>query len=163
MKSITRIAAAAFLASVVAFSASPAAAQFGVRAGYSFTPDQVVLGAHYMIPVGTSGLNVIPSAEVAFGDDAFTIYGNGDLVYRFAAGTSVKPYLGGGISYVSYDPDDIEIDGETIEVDSSSDVAFTAIGGAWFNAGGSTPWFLEGKIGLDDKSPDVKLMVGVGL
>ncbi len=162
MKSFTRIVAAAFLASVVTFAASPASAQFGVRAGYSFTPDQVVLGAHYMLPIGTSGLHLIPSAEVAFGDDAFTIYGNGDLVYRFNAG-SVKPYLGAGASFVSYDPDDVEIAGETFDVESSSDVAFTALGGAWFNAGGSTPWFLEGKIGLDDNSPDVKLMVGVGL
>ncbi len=162
MKSLTRIAAAAFLTSVVAFSASPASAQFGVRAGYSFTPDQVVLGAHYMLPIGTSGLHLIPSAEVAFGDDAFTIYGNGDLVYRFNAG-SVKPYLGGGVSVVNYDPDDIEVLGETVDVESDTEVAFTALGGAWFNAGGSTPWFVEGKIGLDDKSPDVKVMVGVGL
>lgn len=163
MKFLTRTAAVAFFASVALFSASPASAQFGVRAGYSFEPDQVVLGAHYMIPLGASGLHFVPSAEVAFGDSLFTIYGNGDLIYRFSAGGSVKPYLGGGVSVVNYDPDDVEVDGVTIEGESETEVGFSALGGAWFNAGGSTPWFIEGKVGLDDKTPDVKLMVGVGL
>jgi len=163
MKFLSRIAAAALFASVVVLSASPASAQFGVRAGYSFTPDQVVLGAHYMIPLGASGLHFVPSAEVAFGDDAFTMYGNGDLIFRFSAGGSVKPYLGGGVSVVSVDPDDTEVNGATIKGETKTDAAFTALGGAWFNAGGSTPWFIEGKFALDDHSPDVKVMVGVGL
>jgi hypothetical protein len=163
MKFLSRIAAAALFASVVVLSASPASAQFGVRAGYSFSPDQVVLGAHYMIPLGASGLHFVPSAEVAFGDDAFTMYGNGDLIFRFAAGGSVKPYLGGGASVVNIDPDDIEVNGVTTKGESNTEVGFSALGGAWFNAGGSTPWFIEGKVGLDDKVPDVKVMVGVGL
>ena len=122
-----------------------------------------MLGAHDMIPLGTSGLHFVPSAEVAFGDELFTIYGNGDLIYRFSAGGSVKPYLGGGVSAVNYDPDDVEVDGVTIKGESETEVGFSALGGAWFNAGGSTPWFIEGKVGLDDKTPDVKVMVGVGL
>ena len=163
MKAFARIASASLFAAVVAFSASPAAAQFGVRAGYSFNPDQVVLGAHYMVPIGTSGLHFVPSAEVAFGDSLFTLYGNGDLVYRFSAGGSVKPYLGGGVSVVNRDPDDVEVAGVTVKRESKTEVGFSALGGAWFNAGGSTPWFIEGKFGLDDKTPDVKVMVGVGL
>lgn len=165
MKTFVRFASASLLALVVGLAASPASAQFGVRAGYSFEPNQVVLGGHYMIPIGTSGLHFIPSAEVGFGDELFTLQANGDLTYRFESSGSVKPYLGGGITVANYDPDDVDVPdgGEDINVDSETEVGFNAIGGAWFNATGSTPWFLEGKVGLVDEVPDFKVMVGVGL
>ena len=111
-----------------------------------------MLGGHYMIPIGTSGLHFVPSAEVAFGDDAFT-----HLRQRRPG----LPLLGRRQRQAvprrrrlvrQLDPDDETVDGVTIEGESETDAAFTALGGAWFNATGSTPWFIEGKFGLDDKT-----------
>jgi hypothetical protein len=155
MKFLTRIAAAAFFASVVALSASPASAQFGVQAGYSFEPDQVVLGGHYTIPLGESGLRFVPGAEVAFGDDFFTIYANGDVHYLFNTSGGVRPYIGAGATWASYDPD---VEG----AETFDEFGANAIGGLWLNTKGSTPWFLEGKFGLTDEMADVKIMAGLG-
>ncbi len=155
MKSLTRIAAAAFVATVVALSASPASAQFGVRAGSSFEPDQVVLGGQYRIPVAEA-LVFQPSAEVGFGDELFTINLNGDLHYTFNTTGGVRPYIGAGATFASYDPD-------AEGADSQTEFGATAIGGIWLNSTGSTPWFLEGTFGLTDEMPDFKVMVGLGL
>jgi len=156
MKSLTRFAVAGVLAAAAFAVASPASAQFGVRAGYSFEPDQVVLGAHYSIPVSAPSLYFIPSGEVAFGDELFTLNANGDLVYRFSTSGSVKPYVGGGVTLAMYDPD-------AEGADSQTEFGANALGGIWLNTEGSTPWFIEGKFGLTDEVPDFKIMAGLGL
>jgi hypothetical protein len=158
MKTFARGAAVYLAAAVLVLVAGNASAQtttWGPRAGMSFDPDQIVLGAHVQLPIATS-LYIVPSADLAFGDDAFTIGLHGDLAYRFATEGSVKPYVGGGFSYYSFDPDQ-----EGAE--SVSETGVGALGGVWLNANGSTPFFVEGKLYFSDPMPDFKVMAGVNL
>ena len=158
MKATARLTALFFAAAVVVLATAPASAQttaWGPRAGMSFNPDQVVLGAHVQIPVATS-LYLVPNADLAFGDDVFTIGLHGDLSYRFAGETSVRPYVGGGFSYYNYD-----VDSEG--VDSQSETGVGVLGGVWLNANGTTPFFIEGKLYFSDSMPDFKAMAGVNL
>ena len=155
MKSIARGTALLLAATALVLSASQASAEttWGPRAGMSFNPDQIALGAHLQFPIA-SNLYLVPNADIAFGDDLFTIGLHGDLAYRFASEGSIKPYLGGGLSWYSYSPD---------EGDSQSEAGVGVLGGVWFNANGSTPFFVEGKLYFSDQMPDFKLMAGVNL
>ena len=157
MKPILRTASLTVAAIAALVVAAPASAQttWGPRAGMSFNPDQIALGAHVQLPVATS-LYIVPSADVAFGDDLFTISLNGDLEYKFASSGSVKPYVGGGFSYFSFDPD-------TEGFDSVDETGVSALGGLWLNANGATPFFIEGKLFFSDHLPDFKVMAGVNL
>jgi hypothetical protein len=96
----------------------------------------------------------VPSFDIAFGDDAFTIGLHGDLDYRCDVEGSVKPYVGAGFSYYNYDPD---------EGDSNSETGVNILGGVWLNSDSSTPFFVEGKFGLSDSMPDFKVMAGINL
>lgn len=135
-------------------STTSAQTSWGPRAGFSLSPDQFVVGFHAMIPVG-SGLYVVPSGDVGFGDSSFTWSLNGDLQYRFSTSGSVKPFIGGGVTYFNLDPD-------TEGVDTFSEFGGGILGGVWLNTNGSTPFFLEGKVGLGDV-PDFKFMAGLNL
>ena len=161
MKTIVRATAlfAATAALVLGAGASSADTAWGPRAGLSFNPDQIALGAHVSLPVATN-LYLVPNADVAFGDNAFTIGLHGDLAYRFSGESSVKPYVGGGFSYYNYDVDTPEgFEGD----DSFSETGVGILGGVWLNANGSTPFFVEGKLYFSDSMPDFKLMAGVNL
>ena len=157
MKATTRVTALFFAAAALALPAGHAMADvtWGPRAGLSFNPDQIVLGAHVQIPVATR-LYLVPNADLAFGDNLFTIGLHGDLAYRFATDSSVRPYLGGGLSYYNYDPD-------TQGASSASETGVSVLGGVWLNANGSTPFFIEGKLYFSDRMPDFKAMAGVNL
>jgi hypothetical protein len=155
MKTFARGTVLLFAAAVFVLAAGPASAEtsWGPRAGMSFSPDQIALGAHVRIPVATN-LSIIPNADIAFGDDLFTIGLHGDLTYSFSAGSSLRPYLGGGFSFYNYDPDNGE---------GNSETGVSALGGIWLNADGSTPFFIEGKLYFSDNMPDFKLMAGVNM
>ena len=155
MKAITRGTALFFTAAVLVLAAGPAQAEttWGPRAGMSFNPDQIVLGGHVQFPIATS-LYLVPNADLAFGDDLFTIGLHGDLAYRFQSESSVRPYLGGGFSYYNYDSDG---------GGSGSETGVGVLGGVWLNANGSTPFFIEGKLYFSDSMPDFKAMAGVNL
>lgn len=157
MKSIVRGTALLLVAAVVALSAGNAAAEtsWGPRAGMSFNPDQIALGAHVHLPLATN-VYLQPSADIAFGDDTFTVSINGDMAYRFQSESSVRPYLGAGFSYFSYD-----LDAEG--VDAIDETGLGVLGGVWLNANGSTPFFIEAKLFTSDRLPDFKLMAGVNL
>ena len=156
MRNFARGTALLFGAALLVLAARPASAEvnWGPRAGMSFSPDQIVLGAHLNIPVGAENMAIVPSFDIAFGDDAFTIGLHGDLDYRFDVEGSVKPYVGAGFSYYNYDPD---------EGDSNSETGVNILGGVWLNSDSSTPFFVEGKFGLSDSMPDFKVMAGINL
>lgn len=157
MKATVRGTALILVAAVLVLSAGHASADttWGPRAGMSFNPDQIALGGHVQFPIATN-LYIVPNADVAFGDNAFTISLNGDLAYRFGTDGSVKPYVGGGFSYFNYD---IDVPG----AGSVSETGVAALGGVWLNANGSTPFFIEGKLFFSDSLPDFKVMAGVNL
>jgi len=155
MKSLARTISLLLATAVLGLTAGAASAQntWGPRAGLSANPDQLVLGAHLQFPVATN-LYLLPNADVAFGDDVFTFSINGDLTYRFASDASIKPYFGGGLSYFNYDPDGSG---------SFDELGFGVLLGFWFNSNAATPFFVQGKVFLDDKLPDFKVMAGVNL
>jgi len=159
MKSIVRGTALLLVAAAFAVSAGSAQAEttWGPRAGMSFNPDQIALGAHVQLPLATN-FYIVPNADVAFGDDAFTISLNGDVAYRFQSESSVRPYLGAGFSYFNFD-----VDTEGPGDSSFSEAGVSVLGGVWLNASGSTPFFIEGKLFLSDQLPDFKVMAGVNL
>ena len=154
MKSLVR--GTVLLASIAVLSfAGPSSADtvWGPRVGMSFNPDQIALGAHLSFPIAT-GFYFTPNADFAFGDDATTFSLNGDAHYHFSTTGSLKPYLGAGVSYFNYSPDNF---------DSFSETGMNLNGGIWLNGNGSTPFFIEGKFFLSDQLPDFKLMAGVNL
>ncbi len=146
--------ALAMLPLTLLLTAGAASAQtnWGPRAGLSVDPDQLVVGFHVEYPAATN-LYFVPNADVAFGDNVFTFSLNGDLSYRIP-GSSARPYVGGGLSYLNY-----SFDGGG----SGDELSLNVLGGFWANTGGSTPFFLEGKLYFADATPDFKVMVGVNL
>jgi hypothetical protein len=145
----TLLAAAALFVAGAAFASS---SSIGLRGGFSSGPDQVVVGAHFQPPPVAKQLYIVPSGEVGFGDDAFTIAVNGDLEYQFTSSGNVRPYAGGGLSLYYIDVD---------QGGSDSNLGVSALGGLLFDRSKGWPIFLEAKLGLSNEVPDFKLVAGL--
>ena len=123
---------------------------WGPQAGFSLNPDQIVFGFHAIAPVGAR-FDIVPSADIGLGDSFFTLALNGDVRMNLAPESSLRPYVGGGVSLDYADPD---------EGDSGSEFGGNILGGIWLNKGGQTAYYIEGKLGLGDV-PDFKAMLGI--
>ncbi len=146
------VALTAFLLAVPLAPNARADTAIGFRGGLSIDPDQVLVGLHIQPPPVGRNLYVVPSGEAGFGDDAFTLSFNGDLQYQFGAGQDVRPYAGGGLSLYYYDRDG---------GGSDSEFGVNALGGLVFARQSGRPIFLEMKLGLTDRMPDWKFLVGL--
>ena len=136
-----RLISVPLLAAIAVLVSTSTAHAFGLQAGYSATPDQFVAGINIGIVPSPGPIEIVPSAEVGFGD-IDPMYGvNGDIHYNFG-GTGVSPYLGAGVTWNSFD-------GESF-------VGGNAIGGLKF----AGPFFAEMKAGIGDV-PDFKIMGGM--
>jgi len=133
---------------------SPAhATSGGLRAGFSSTPDQFIVGGQLEFSPVAEHLYIVPSGEVGFGDHATTLAFNGDLQYRFLVHDSkVHPYAGGGLT-VYY----VNVDGGGSDTNLGADI----LGGMFFNERSGTPMFVEAKLGLTDEVPDWRFVFGV--
>lgn len=130
---------------------------YGLRAGFSTSPDQLVLGGQMSIGEVAPSLTFDPNIELGFGDNLTLICFNLAMHYHFdIENSSWRPYVGGGagINFVSVDlPPGF--------ADNSS----THVGGE-FIVGASVPtrsgnrFFSELKLGLGDFTPDLKILVG---
>jgi hypothetical protein len=140
------------LLSVAVIPGARAETSVGLRGGLSVDPDQVLIGVHIQPPPVGRNLYVVPSAEAGFGNDLFTLSFNGDLQYQFGAGQEVRPYAGGGLSlyYVNVD-----------HGGSDTEFGVNALGGLLFERKSGNPIFLEMKLGLTDRMPDWKFLVGL--
>ena len=125
----------------------------GLRAGFSSSPDQFLVGGQLELSPVADQLYIVPSAEVGFGDDLTTLSFNGDLQYRFVAHSAVRPYAGGGLS-VYY----VNVSGGG---GSDTNLGADVLGGIFFNEHSSNPMFVEAKLGLTDEVPDWKFIFGV--
>jgi hypothetical protein len=141
MQNFRRIVVSALAFAAALFSAANPAHAFGLQAGYSSSPDQFVVGLNIGIIPSIAHLEIVPSAEAGFGDFDPMFGINGDVHYNFG-GTGLKPYLGAGLTWNSFDGD--------------SNFGGNAIGGLKF----AGPFFAEGKVGIGDV-PDFKLMAGM--
>lgn len=150
---------------LAAAGALPAAAQdlgprgWGLRAGASSDPDQVLFGAHVDLGEVIDRLRVQPSVELGIGDDAVTLQGLVPVHYRFATGGEWTPYAGGGVllalvDYGDEHPDRSRRDEEELVI------APVAVGGLeWARAGGRDLLF-ELQLGGGDAF-DAKVVVGL--
>ena len=123
---------------------------WGPQGGFSLEPSQVVFGFHASAPL-TDRFDIVPSFDIGLGDNAFTFALNGDVRMNLAPESSLKPFVGAGVSYFSVDPDE----GET-----ASDMGASVLGGIWLNKGGQTAYSIEAKVGLEN-APDFKAMLGI--
>jgi hypothetical protein len=125
----------------------------GLRAGFTSSPDQFIVGGQLELSPVAEHLYIVPSGEVGFGDHATTLAFNGDLQYRFLVHDSaVHPYAGGGLA-VYY----VNVDGGGSDTNLGADI----LGGMFFNERSGTPMFVEAKLGLTDEVPDWKFIFGV--
>jgi len=149
---IVAVALSALFLSLPLAQGARAETSIGLRGGLSIDPDQVLIGLHVQPPAVGRNLYVVPSGEAGFGSDAFTLSFNGDLQYQFGASEDVRPYAGGGLSIYYYDHD---------RGGSDSEFGVNALGGLLFARNSGKPIFLEMKLGLTDRMPDWKFLVGL--
>lgn len=141
----------AVLAGIVLFALAPlpaVAGDIGLRAGFSLTPDDFVIGGHYRTPPIADNLYFVPSAEVGFGDVTMFAF-NGDLHYVIEVKSKLDPYIGAGMTINWFD-----FDGG-----SDTEVGGGILGGILLGETEHGRLFFEVKLGLGDV-PDAKFLVG---
>jgi len=128
------------------------AAVFGVRGGFTLSPDQIHLGGHVDLGPVSSPLRLVPNVEIGFGDSLTTIALNGDVIYDF----DETPWSVGGELGLNINNYDSDIPG----VDSSStDFGLSVLGNYRLPLNSSKILLLELKLGLIDSS-NAKFTVG---
>ena len=162
MSDFAQTVRAPFLAAAVLLAlaaAPPTAAQdlglrgWGLRAGATTDPDQVIVGAHFDLGEVIDQLRLQPSLELGIGDDVSTVQGLVPVHYRFETGGEWSPYTGGGVLLALIDHDD-DRPGRRDD-DDEFEIAPVAVGGVeWARPGGSHLLFelqLGGGIAFDAK------------
>ena len=125
----------------------------GLRAGFSSSPDQVLVGGQLNLDAVSSHVYIVPSGEAGFGDNAFTLSFNGDVQYRFDVRDSkVRPYAGGGLTVYYFNLDNDFGGGD------DTNLGVTILGGIFFGRESGHPMFVEAKAGLTDEVPDWKFI-----
>jgi len=126
---------------------------WGLHGGLSSGPDQFIVGPHLNLEAVGERVYIVPSGEVGFGDDLFTMSFNGDVQYRFLVHDSkVHPYAGGGLSLFFFDPDG--------PAGSDTNLGVNVLGGIFFGEMNGRPMFVDVKAGLMDEVPDWKFQFG---
>lgn len=157
-KRLVVLCALAALLPATAYAQGPFESAFGLRAGFSTSPDQLLLGGQISVGEVAPRLTFDPNIDLGFGDNRTILSFNLDLHYHFDIVNSAwQPYVGGGagINYIQLDlPPGV------------ADDSFTRVSGS-FIVGAGVPtrsgnrFFSELKVGLGDSSTaDLKLLVG---
>lgn len=148
----------ALLLPLAAHASGTVGTRYGVRGGFSSSPDQLVLGGQMSVGEVAPNLSFDPNIEMGFGDNTTLIGFNLDMHYHFDLNnTAWRPYVGGGagINYIQYD----------VPPGVGGDNSVTKVAGAFiFGAGVPThsgnQFFAELKFGLGTYAPDFKMLVG---
>ncbi len=156
-KRIVVLGALGALLPLTALAQGPMESSFGLRAGFSTSPDQLVLGGQMSVGEVAPNLSFDPNVELGFGDRATILSFNLDMHYHFAlAGSAWRPYLGGGAGIHH-----IQIDlPPGVGDDSFTKVAGSFILGAGVPTRSGDRFFGELKVGLGDWASDLKMLVG---
>ena len=143
---------------LTALAQGPVVNSYGLRAGFSTSPDQLLLGGQMSISEVAPNLSFDPNIDLGFGDNATIIAFNLDMHYHFdITGSTWRPYVGAGagINWIQVDlPPGV------------SDDSFTRVSGSFILGAGvptqsGSRFFSELKVGLGDSSTaDLKLLVG---
>jgi hypothetical protein len=140
-----------------ALAQGPVVNAYGVRAGFSTSPDQLVLGGQMSIGEVAPNLTFDPNLEMGFGDNVTIIGFNLDMHYHFdIANSKWRPYVGAGagINWIQFDLP------PGVGDDSVTKVAGGVIFGASVPTQSGNRFFGELKVGLGDWAPDLKMLVG---
>ena len=159
LKRIVVLCALGALLPLAAHAQGPLVTSYGLHAGFSTSPDQLVLGGQMSIGEVAPHLTFDPNIDLGFGDNVTIIDFNLDMHYHFnVTGTTWRPYIGGGagINFIQVDlPPGISAD------NSFTRVAGSLILGAGVPTQSGSRFFTELKVGLGDSStPDLKMLVG---
>lgn len=157
-KRLVVLCALGALLPLAAQAQGPMQSSFGFRAGFSTSPDQLLLGGQMSIGEVAPNLSFDPNIDIGFGDHVTILSFNLDMHYHFDIVNSAwRPYLGGGagINHIQVDVPPGFGD------DSFTRVAGSLILGAGVPTRSGSRFFGEMKVGLGDSStPDLKLLVG---
>ena len=154
-----RAVAAALLLAALAL---PAAAQdigfntWGLRAGVSDDPDQIVVGVQADFGEFISNLRFQPNLELGLGDDTTIFSLTAPVHYRFPIEGSLNLYAGGGLTLGFIDRD--EVRGRDEDEESDFEISPMAVGGVAWPVGQSELSLELNLIGGD--FPNLKLMAG---
>ena len=156
-KRLVVLCALGALLPLTARAQGPIESSFGLRAGFSTNPDQLVVGGQMSIGEVAPNLTFDPNIELGFGDNATILAFNLDMHYHFDLSNSTwRPYLGGGagINHIQFDlppgfPDE-----------SVTKVAGAFVLGAGVPTRSGNRFFTELKVGLGDWASDLKVLVG---
>ncbi|MBD3299276.1 MAG: hypothetical protein GF341_11510 [candidate division Zixibacteria bacterium] len=138
---------------LVAVGASPASALMaGPRAGVSFEPDQVVLGAQGKAGLLTKGVGFVPGIEFGLGNDQTVVSINGDFQVNLPnlPNTNVSFYALGGPTVSYFSPDN---------GDSDTEIGISLGAGMRVPIRAESSYYIESRFGIGD-IPDLKLIVG---
>lgn len=151
------LALVAMIIALVAPTSAHAFSAFGPHLGFSSGPDQVVVGAHWQFGDVAPQLDFVPGIDLGFGDNLTVVSLNGDFHYRFdVTGSTWQPYAGAGVGLHFYQFDNNGPYGD----------ASATEGGGHFILGADVPtksgsrFFAELKLGLNSRSPDLKVLAG---
>jgi hypothetical protein len=158
-KRLVLVCALGALSPLTAHAEGPFVNSFGVRAGFSISPDQLVIGGQMSVGEVAPNLTFDPNIDLGFGDNVTIIGFNLDMHYHFAlTNTTWRPYVGAGagVNFIQEDlPPGVSAD------DSYTKVAGSLILGAGVPTQSGARFFTEMKVGLGDSStPDLKMLVG---
>ena len=127
----------------IALLATPAFGQsphVGVRLGYDFDSEDVLLGSSITVPM-TSRIDFFPSIDLYLPDEGSRTGFNGDLKYRFSSTGSTGLYMGGGLNVLTRHVGDF----------SDTDLGVNALLGLEERLGRVHP-FIEGRVRIHDES-----------
>ncbi len=143
---------------LVALLATPVLAQeadkadFGARAGFTFSPDQFHFGAHADLGAVIKDTRLVPNIEFGFGDHLKVISLGGDLIYDFKS----SPFSLGGELALIYTKLDLDLPNGFD--DSNTDFGLSVLGQYHLALSNGKILTFEAKLGLVD-SPDFKATV----
>jgi opacity protein-like surface antigen len=152
-----KVLAVIIIALLTAAPAAIAKAPLGVHGGFSFDPDQIVIGGHMRVSEPYVGWIVQPSLDLGFGDKVTSFIFNGDMLYTFPELQTSEWgfYAGAGLALAFYQLD-ISGPGD----DSQTEVGLNIIGGVTKKLISGNELMGEFRVGVDN-IPDVKLLIGI--
>ncbi len=120
---------------------------WGLRAGLSVDPDQVVGGIQWDIGRIVPNLRLQPNLELGLGDDTVTLYGSMPVHYLFHIRSAVTPYAGAGVSVGIVERNRPASKGGD---DTSLEAGVRLIGGLEWKMKSGKPFAVEMNIGIGD-------------
>ena len=120
---------------------------WGVRAGVTDDPDQVVVGVQFDYGEFVRNLRFQPDVQAGFGDDATTLYATVPVYYRFNADQKFTPYAGGGIALGFID---VDLPAGSSGDDTSFEVGGRLTGGLEWDLSGGGEFAVELSLGFAD-------------